>query len=201
MMVIGLTGSIAMGKSETAKIFRSLGLPVFDSDAAVHHLFMADAVVLDAMKALVPAAVVSGKVDRAILSKAVASQPGLLKDIESIVHPAVRRMQREFLVAQKEAGHDFAVLDIPLLFETGQESTVDRIVVVSAPSHVQRQRALQRPGMTEEKLDFILSRQLADSAKRERADYVIDTSKSIEDATQQVIAILKDIGKGQSVSS
>lgn len=201
MMVIGLTGSIAMGKTETAKIFRSLGLPVFDSDAAVHHLYMADAVVLDAMKALVPAAVVSGKVDRAILSKAVASHPGLLKDIECIVHPAVRRMQREFLVAQKEAGHDFAVLDIPLLFETGQESTVDRIVVVSAPPHVQRQRALQRPGMTEEKLDFILSRQLADSAKRERADYVIDTSKSIEDATQQVIAILKDIGKGQSVSS
>lgn len=201
MMVIGLTGSIAMGKTETAKIFRSLGLPVFDSDAAVHHLYMADAVVLDAMKALVPAAVVSGTVDRAILSKAVASHPGLLKDIECIVHPAVRRMQREFLVAQKEAGHDVAVLDIPLLFETGQESTVDRIVVVSAPSHVQRQRALQRPGMTEEKLDFILSRQLADSAKRERADYVIDTSKSIEDATQQVIAILKDIGKGQSVSS
>ena len=201
MMVIGLTGSIAMGKTETAKIFRSLGLPVFDSDAAVHHLYMADAVVLDAMKALVPAAVVSGTVDRAILSKAVASHPGLLKDIECIVHPAVRRMQREFLVAQKEAGHDFAVLDIPLLFETGQESTVDRIVVVSAPPHVQRQRALQRPGMTEEKLDFILSRQLADSAKRERADYVIDTSKSIEDATQQVIAILKDIGKGQSVSS
>jgi dephospho-CoA kinase len=201
MMVIGLTGSIAMGKSETAKIFRSRGIPVFDSDAAVHHLYSANAEVLDAMKALVPAAVASGTVDRAILSKAVASRPGLLKDIESIVHPAVRRMQREFLVAQEEAGHDVAVLDIPLLFETGQESAVDRIVVVSAPAHFQRQRALQRPGMTEEKLDFILSRQLADSVKRERADYVIDTSKSIEDATQQVNAILRDIGKGQRVSS
>lgn len=201
MIIIGLTGSIAMGKSETAKIFRSLGIPVFDSDAAVHHLYTADSEVLDAMKALVPTAIASGTVDRAVLSNAIASQPGLLKAIESIVHPAVRRMQREFLVAQEEAGHDVAVLDIPLLFETGQETAVDRIVVVSAPAHVQRQRALQRPGMTEEKLDFILSRQLADSVKRERADYVIDTSKSIDDATQQVIAILKDIGKGQSVSS
>lgn len=201
MMVIGLTGSIAMGKTETAKIFRSLGIPVFDSDAAVHHLYTADAAVMDAMKTLIPAAVVSGTVDRTVLSSAVASQPGLLKAIESIVHPAVRRLQREFLVAQEEAGQDVVVLDIPLLFETGQESAIDRIVVVSAPTHVQRQRALRRPGMTEEKLDFILSRQLADSAKRERADYVIDTSKGTEDATRQVIAILKDIGKGQQVRS
>lgn len=197
MMVIGLTGSIAMGKSETAKIFRSQGVPVFDSDAAVHHLYTADAEVLSALNRLVPAAVASGTVDRAILSQAIAHQPGLLKEVEVIVHPAVRRMQQDFLVAQKQAGHDIVVLDNPLLFETAQDSSVDRIVVVSTSPDIQRQRALKRPGMTEEKLDFILSRQLADTAKRERAHYVVDTSTSIADATRQVVAILDDIRKGR----
>lgn len=201
MMVIGLTGSIAMGKTETAKIFRSLGVPVFDSDATVHQLYAADAEVLHGIEQLVPQAVASGTVDRAALTMAIARQPGLLKDIETIVHPAVRRRQREFLAAQREAGHDVVVLDIPLLFETGQDSAVDRIVVVSAPLELQRQRALQRPGMTEEKFELIKSKQLADTLKRQRAHYVVDTSRSVDDAKRQVIDILEDIRKNQRAST
>lgn len=201
MMVIGLTGSIAMGKTETAKIFRSLGVPVFDSDATVHQLYAADAEVLHGIEQLVPQAVASGTVDRAALTIAIARQPGLLKDIETIVHPAVRRRQQEFLAAQREAGHDVVVLDIPLLFETGQDSAVDRIVVVSAPLELQRQRALQRPGMTEEKFELIKSKQLADTLKRQRAHYVVDTSRSVDDAKRQVIDILEDIRKNQRAST
>lgn len=192
MIVAGLTGSIAMGKSETAKMFAARGIPVFDSDAAVHALYAAGGEAVEPLRHLAPDAVVEGSVDRSKLAALVQADPGLLKRVEAAVHPLVRARQEAFLSdAQKRA--DIAVLDIPLLFETGREKDVDVIIVVSAHSDLQRSRALARPGMTTEKLDFILSRQMPDAEKRARADYVIDTSVSLDATAREVEQVIEAI--------
>ena len=192
MIIAGLTGSIAMGKSETAKMFAARGIPVFDSDAAVHELYAPGGAAVEAVKALAPDAVIDGAVDRRKLASLVQAEPALLKQIEAVVHPLVKARQAAFL-AEAAASSDIAVLDIPLLFETGREKDVDVVIVVSAGDGLQRERALARPGMTAEKLDFILSRQLPDAEKRARADYVINTSVSLAATGREVDQVISAI--------
>lgn len=190
MIVAALTGSIAMGKSETARIFKARGIPVFDSDAVVHELYAAGGAAVEPLRALVPSAIEHNHVDRKKLSDAVREKSGLLKDVEDIVHPLVRQRQQEFLERMAIEEADLVILDIPLLFEAKREAEVDIILVVSADLETQRSRALARPGMTSEKLDFIIAHQIPDQEKRARADYVIDTSRSISDTARQVDAII-----------
>ncbi len=193
MLKVGLTGSIAMGKSTTADMFRRLGHPVFDADTVVHDLYQPGGGAVAAVASLFPDAVVDGAVDRDRLGAIVLSDKAALSRLEAAVHPLVRREQREFLHAAEQQGAPFVILDIPLLFETGQTETVDVIVVVSAPQDVQRQRALERPGMTGDKLDDILVRQTPDAKKRAAADYVVDTGRGLEDAFEQVRRIADDL--------
>lgn len=190
MITIGLTGSIAMGKSEVAKIFATQGIPVFDSDLAVHELYGKGGAAVAAIASLVPSAIVDGAVDRRRLAAAVLEDQAVLRKIEAVVHPLVKARQKMFLAQAEARGYDIAVLDIPLLFETGREEEVDVIVVVSAGVELQRERALRRPGMTPEKLNFILSRQLPDQQKCSRAHYVIDTSVSLEDTAREVSRVI-----------
>lgn len=198
MIIAALTGSIAMGKSATAKMFAARGVPVFDSDEAVHALYAKGGAAVDPVGSLVPSAVVDGAIDRERLSGAILQDRNLLRTIEQIVHPLVRHMQDDFLEGARASACPLVVLDIPLLFETGRDKDVDCIIIVSAPPEIQRRRALERPGMTAEKLDFILSKQVPDSEKRRRADFVIDTSKSLEDAARQVDAVIVELKtKGQ----
>ncbi len=193
MIIIGLTGSIGMGKSTTAKLFEAEGVPVADSDAIVHALYAGRAVPL--INAAFPGAVVNGTVDRTKLSGLVIGKPDAMKKLESIIHPMVRQEQEQFLKDAKANGAKFAVLDIPLLYETHAETRVDKIVVVSAPADVQRQRVLARPGMTSEKFEAISARQMPDSEKQKRADFIVDTSEGIEAASQTVRAILDSLSK------
>lgn len=193
MRVIGLTGSIAMGKTTAARAFAQLGLPVFDSDAAVHALYAEKGAAVAAIAKLVPEAIQNNAVSRPALSAAIRENPALLTQIEAVVHPLVRAAQAEFLAQAKAAGADLAVLDIPLLFETGRETDVDVIVVVSATPEQQRERALARPGMTPEKLDQLLLRQLPDAEKRARAHFIVDSSGSIEAAAQQIARIVAQL--------
>lgn len=193
MIVVGLTGSIAMGKTETAKLFAARGIPVFDSDAAVHRLYASGGKAVAAIAAIAPEAVTDGAVDRALLSREIAKNPEILRQVERAVHPLVRAMREEFLAAAKLANQPIAVVDSPLLFETGEEDDVDKIVVVTASADKQRARALSRPGMTGEKFDFILSQQMPDAAKRRKADYIVDTSVSISGARLQVNRIIADL--------
>jgi dephospho-CoA kinase len=193
MIVAALTGSIAMGKSETAKMFAARGIPVFDSDAAVHLLYAECGAAVPAIAAIVPSSIVDGAVDRRQLSAAIQAEPALLPRIEAVVHPMVRDMQLRFLAEAEAAKADMALLDIPLLFETGRERDVDVVIVVSAGDALQRERALKRPGMTPQKLDFILSKQLPDVEKRARADYVIDTSSSLAETALEVDRVIADI--------
>jgi dephospho-CoA kinase len=193
MIVAGLTGSIAMGKSETAKMFAVRGIPVFDSDAAVHALYEKGGGAVAAVASIAPSAIVHGSVDRQKLSKLVQVHPSLLARIECAVHPLVKEMQRQFLERAAAQGADIAMLDIPLLFETGREKDVDVVIVVSAGEQLQRERALSRPDMTLEKLEFILSRQLPDPQKRSRADYVIDTSVGFEETAREVERVIADL--------
>lgn len=200
MIVAGLTGSIAMGKTETAKMFAARGIPVFDSDAAVHQLYTKGGDAVPVIAALAPSAIKEDAVDRRALAALVLAEPGLLKSIETAVHPLVKARQITFLSEASQQGHDMAILDIPLLFETGRQADVDVVIVVSAGPELQRERALKRPGMTPEKLDFILSRQVPDEAKRAQADYVIDTSVSLEEtgqAVDRVLAAIRAKAKGQ----
>lgn len=193
MIVAGLTGSIAMGKSETAKMFAERGVPVFDSDAAVHALYGKGGDAVAAIAALAPQAVVDGAVDRRRLAGLVQEDPALLPRVESAVHPLVKAMQKRFLSEAQAAGAEIAVLDIPLLFETGREKEVDVVLVVSAGEALQRERAMKRPGMTREKLDFILSRQVPDAEKRARADVVIDTSVSLAETARTVERVIAEL--------
>jgi dephospho-CoA kinase len=188
MIVVGLTGSIGMGKSTTSAMFAELGVPVHDADKAVHDLYSGKAVPL--VEKAFPGVVVDGRIDRERLSTAVLGDPAAIRRLEAIVHPLVREAEQEFLERNRAAGVPMVILDIPLLFETGGESRVDRIVVVSAPEEVQRDRVLARPGMDERKFETILARQLSDAQKRERADFVIDTSQGVEHARNQVAAIV-----------
>lgn len=188
MIRLGLTGSIGMGKSTTARLFAEAGLPVNDADAVVHDLYAGEAAPL--VEAAFPGTVSGGAVDRAELSRRLAATPADFKRLEAIIHPLVRRREADFLEAQAEKGADIVVLDIPLLFETGAADRVDRIAVVSCNFELQLQRVLARPGMTEEKFNLILSRQMPDAEKRARADFIIETGSSIEDARRQVGEII-----------
>jgi len=190
MKVIGLTGSIAMGKTETARMFARLGYPVFDADAIVHRLYSKGGKAVRAVAQIFPEAVVGGAISRERLATQVMGNPKALRKLEGIVHPLVHKQERAFLKAAKAAGHQLAVLDIPLMFEGGRIDDVDEVVVASAPAEVQRARALERPGMTPEKFRMMNEFQVADSDKRNRADFVIDTSRGLEDAFEQVRAIV-----------
>ena len=199
MLVVGLTGSIAMGKTETARMFARLGYPVFDADAAVHRLYDSGGAAVPLIERAFPGSVVDGKVDRTRLVDQVTGHPPALARLESIVHPLVRGEQKAFLEDAREAGHTFVVLDIPLLFESDRDKDFDAVVVVSAPEDVQKARVLARPGMTQEKFAAILARQMPDSEKRRRADFVVDTSQGLEPAFQQVCAIADQIeGRGKT---
>ncbi len=193
MIVVGLTGSIGMGKSTTAGLFASEGVPVNDADQVVHDLYRSDAV--EPIREVFPDVVVDGIVDRQKLSANLAKNPANFKTLEAIVHPLVRLREKAFLEEQNAAGASVVVLDIPLLFETNASGRVDKIVVVSCPPEIQRERVLARPGMTLEKFELILSRQTPDAEKRARADYVIDTGRGIDKAREQVKTILQDLRK------
>jgi dephospho-CoA kinase len=189
MFRLGLTGSIGMGKSATAQMFRAAGVPVFDADAAVHALYEGRAAPL--IDAAFPGVVEGGRVDRARLSGRVVGKADAIRQLESIVHPLVREERARFMDEARAAGMRLVVFDIPLLFETGGEAGVDATVVVSAPPEIQRARVLERPGMTEEKLDGILARQLPDAEKRRRAHFVVDTGRGFAFAEAQVRDILR----------
>jgi len=191
MLVIGLTGSIGMGKSAAAAHFRGRGVPVCDADAEVHRLYEGRGVA--AVGEAFPNAIRGGKVDRELLAQEVAGRPEKLKQLESIVHPLVVEAEIDFLRQEEKRGTKFAVLEIPLLFETGAEARVDVTLVVSAPPEVQRARVLARPGMTIDKLEHLLKRQLPDAEKRARADYVVDSGTSLEDMQTQLDKILESL--------
>src|SRR5262245_23062525 len=191
MFILGLTGSVGMGKSTTTRFFAEAGVPVHDADAAVHRLYEGEAV--PAIEAAFPGTTADGKVDRAKLAACVLGDDGALKRLEAIVHPLVRLSEQRLLAEAEGRGEKVAVLDIPLLFETGSDARVDAVVVVSAPPEVQRARVLERPGMTEDKFAAILAKQMPDAEKRRRADFVVDTSRGFEPARAQVRAILDAI--------
>jgi len=193
MKIIGLTGSIGMGKSTVAQMFRDLGVPVFDADAEVHRLYRA--ALVPAIEAAFPGSTDERGVDREKLAGALAD-PAAMARLEAIVHPAVHESRRRFLDEARASGHDLVVFDIPLLFETGGEKNVDRVVLVSAPYDKQRERVLARPNMTPAKFEAILARQAPDAEKRRRADIVIDTGVEIERTRKAVEAALAAIAAG-----
>jgi len=196
MITVGLTGSIGMGKSTTAAMFAAEGVPVYDADAEVHALYAKGGAAVAPLEAAFPGVVVDGAVDRALLSQRVVGNPDELKRLEAIVHPLVGESRVGFFQKAVADGADIVILDIPLLFETGGEKRMDAVVVVSAPADIQRQRVLARPGMDEAKLDAILARQTADAEKRARAHFVIDTSRGLDAARQQVRDVLKRLRAG-----
>jgi dephospho-CoA kinase len=196
MIRLGLTGSIGMGKSTTAQMFRDEGLPVIDSDAVVHDLYRGEAVPM--IERAFPGTTVDGVVDRSRLSAYLARHPDDFKLLETIVHPLVRRREVEAISAAHAAGADIVVLDVPLLYESGVQSRVDKIVVVTCDPELQRQRVLSRPGMTEEKFRMILSRQMPDVEKRRRADFVIDTGRGLDHARAEVRRIIAALRPGTS---
>ena len=191
MRILGLTGSIGMGKTTTAAMFRTRGVPVHDADATVHRLYAGDAVPL--IEAAFPGATQGGVVDRARLAAAIVAEAGALERLEAIVHPLVRREEDRFLTRARAEGRTLAVLDIPLLFETGARGRVDAVLVVTASPDVQRRRVLARPGMTEEKLAALLARQMPDAEKRQRAHFLVDTGHGLEPARRQVEAVLRTL--------
>lgn len=188
MFVLGLTGSLGMGKSTTAGFFAELCVPVHDADAAVHRLYKAEAVPL--IEAAFPGTTADGEVDREKLAKRVLDDPAEVKKLEAIVHPLVRAAEEHFLAEAKRKSAKVAVLDIPLLFETGGDRRCDAVVVVSAPEEVRRTRIFERPGMTAQKFAAIAANQMPDAEKRKRADFVVDTSKGFDAAREQVREIL-----------
>ncbi len=190
MLVLGLTGSIGMGKSTTAAMFEAEGVPVYDSDAAVHALYAAGGAAVAPVEAAFPGVVVDGAIDRAKLSAKVVGDPEALAKLEAIVHPLVGAHRIGFFQKAQAENHQIVVLDIPLLFETGGEKKVDKVVVVSAPADVQRARVLARPEMTPEKFEAILARQTPDAEKRARADFVIETGQGLDHARAQVRDLL-----------
>jgi len=189
VVVLGLTGSIGMGKSTTARFFAEAGVPVHDADLAVHRLYAGEAAPI--IEAEFPGVSDAAGIDRDKLAKRVLDDPAALRRLEGVIHPLVRREEARFIDEAERAGAPVAVLDIPLLFETGSDRRVDAVVVVTAPADVQRDRALRRAGMTEEKLEVLLAKQTPDAEKRRRADFIVDTSKGFDFARQQVHAILK----------
>ena len=193
MVILGLTGSIGMGKSTTAKFFAEEGVPVHDADAAVHRLYEGEAVA--AIEAAFPGTTAAGKVDRQQLAAKVLGDPAARKRLEAIVHPLVRESEVRFLAEARARRAPIVVLDIPLLYETGGEARVDAVVVVSAPADVQRARVLARSGMTPERFEQLLAAQVPDAEKRRRADFVVDTSQGFDAAREQVRDILARVAK------
>jgi dephospho-CoA kinase len=191
MLILGLTGSIGMGKSTAARFFAEAGVPVHDADAAVHRLYAGEAV--EPIDKAFPGTVSGGKVDRVKLAAQVLDDPAALKRLEAIVHPLVRAQEVRFLADAAARGATVVVLDIPLLFEVGAEDRVDAVVVVSAPSEMQRERVLTRADMSEGKLDAILAKQTPDEEKRRRAHFVVDSSRSFDSARAQIHGILRAV--------
>lgn len=188
--VLGLTGSIGMGKSTTAQMFRDLGVPVWDADDTVHRLYGIGGAAVSPIASRIPAAVSAGVVDRDALKAALARDPSLITDLEAIVHPLVAADRSDFVV--RHADNPLVVVDVPLLFETGGDASVDATLVVTAPADVQRDRVLSRPGMTEDQFDMLLSRQLPDADKRARADYIIETN-TLDQTRADVTALVKTL--------
>lgn len=193
MRILGLTGSIGMGKSTTAKLFAEAGVPVYDADAAVHQLYEGEAA--PAIEAAFPGTTANGKVDRSKLSARVVHDPAAIKQLEQIVHPMLGASRQKFFADAEAAGAPVVVLDIPLLFETGGEKRVDAVVVVSTSPEVQRERVLARGTMDEAKLDAIIAKQTPDAEKRKRADFVVDTSYGLEPVRAQITHILAEVVK------
>lgn len=193
MRILGLTGSIGMGKSTTAKLFAEAGVPVYDADAAVHQLYEGEAA--PAIEAAFPGTTVAGKVDRARLSARVVHDPAAIKQLEQIVHPMLGASRQRFFADAEAAKAPVVVLDIPLLFETGGEKRVDAVVVVSTSPELQRERVLARGTMDEAKLDAIIAKQMPDAEKRKRADFVVDTSHGLEPVRAQIKHILAEVVK------
>jgi dephospho-CoA kinase len=191
VIILGLTGSIGMGKTTTAGILREEGIPVYDADAAVHALYAPGGAGVGPVGKAFPGALRNGGIDRAALGALVLGDPAAMQKLENIVHPLVREAQVKFLREHHAAGAPIAVLDIPLLYENGLDKLVDAVLVVSAPADVQRTRALARPGMTEEKFSQIVAKQMPDAKKRELADFLINTAFGVEDARAQVRGVLE----------
>ena len=190
---LGLTGSIGMGKTETAKLFARLGIPIYDADAVVHALYDTGGAAVTPIERTFPGAVRDGKVDRAKLAALLAGDKSKLSALEAIVHPLAADARRKFLISAAARGEKVVLLDIPLLFETGAQKEMDAVVVVSAPASVQRERVLAREGMTEEKLALLLSRQVPDAQKRAQADFIVETGKGLEHAFEQVQSIVRNL--------
>ncbi len=199
MIVLGLTGSIGMGKTETARMFCELGVPVYDADQAVHDLYRKDGAGVGPIEEAFPGVTVGGAIDRDRLSKQIINNKAAFRKLEQIIHPLVRMDQQAFMAKEIAEGTPLVVLDIPLLFESGGNTKCDLVVVVSAPAEVQRERVLARPGMTGVKLDTILGRQTPDAEKRERADFIIETDKGLAVAARQVAVIVEKL-TGQAMS-
>jgi dephospho-CoA kinase len=193
MIVLGLTGSIGMGKSTTAKLFAEAGVPVYDADAAVHLLYEGEAA--PAIEAAFPGTTGNGRVDRDRLSARVVHDPAAMKKLEEIVHPMLGASRQKFLRDAERSGAPVAVIDVPLLFETGGEKRVDAVVVVTTTAELQRKRILARPNMTEEKLQAILLRQIPDAEKRKRAHFVVDTSHGLDPVRVRIRDILDQAAK------
>jgi dephospho-CoA kinase len=193
MIILGLTGSIGMGKSTTAKLFMEAGVPVYDADATVHRLYEGEAA--PAIEAAFPGTTVSGKVDRALLSAHVVHDPSAMRRLEAIVHPMLSASRQRFLDEAERSSAAVVVVDVPLLYETGGEKRVDAVVVVTTTPEIQRQRILARDNMTGEKLDALLARQLPDAEKRQRADFVVDTSHGLDPVRARIRDILDQAAK------
>jgi dephospho-CoA kinase len=191
VIILGLTGSMGMGKSTTARMFGEAGVPVHDSDETVHRLYAGKAAPL--IGKAFPGTTEGGVVDRARLAAAVLGDAAALKKLEAIIHPLVREDEKMFLARHREAGADLVVLDIPLLFEVNGRNRVDKVLVVTAPRDVQRRRVLARPGMTEDKFAAILDKQVPDEEKRRMADYVIDTGEGMEAAEKKVRSMIREL--------
>ena len=191
--VLCLTGSLGMGKSTAARFFAEEGVPVHDSDATVHALYEGEATPL--IEAAFPGSTSSGKVDRTKLAAMVLGDKAALARLEAIVHPMVTASREKFLAEARKQGANVVVLDIPLLFETQAERGCDAVVVVSAPAEIQRKRASERPGMTDDKLAAILAKQMPDEEKRRRADFIVDSSQSFDHTRAQIREILRQVAK------
>jgi dephospho-CoA kinase len=193
MLILGLTGSIGMGKSTTAKLFEESGVPVYDADASVHQLYEGEAA--PAIEAAFPGTTVDGKVDRKKLSARVVHDPAAMKQLEQIVHPMLSASRQKFFDDAERSGAPVVVVDVPLLFETGGEKRVDAVVVVTTSPEIQRERIMARGTMTSEALDAILARQMPDAEKRKRADFVVDTSHGLDPVRAQIKDILAAVVK------
>jgi len=192
MLIVGLTGSIGMGKSTAAAFLRLRGVPVFDADAEVHRLY-ASGKAVERIERAFPGTTTQAGVDRTLLSAAIISHPERLRELEAIVHPMVRESERSFLRAEARRGTPIAVLEIPLLYETNANKLVDVVIVLSAPAEIQRERLLNRPGMTKEKLEGLLARQMPDAEKRARADFIVDTGSGTEASEAHLDQILAEL--------